>query len=146
MDKWYLSMSTEKSLKAFKQEQWLKLTLRPFILAALCRIDNRARKWKAGEQLDAITIGRVSGDGTWTVKTKEVGLNLRYILKVEPIGLADRLTMGQEEKEEAKTTTRYFGWAARWWCIIYSNEDWGDGEGKIWGWGQVIKNQAFWTL
>ena len=44
--------------------------------------------------------------GQW--RQKKVVLNLRYILKVEPTGLANRLTIGKEEKEESKITTRYF--------------------------------------
>lgn len=37
-----------------------------------------------------------------------MGLDLGNILKVESVGLADRLIMGHEESEELKVITRYF--------------------------------------
>lgn len=70
-------------------------------------MDNRAREWKAREQLDAITIVQVSDGATWTVKTEKNGIAFA-ILKVEPIGLADKLTMRHEERKESKITTTYF--------------------------------------
>lgn len=49
--------------------------------------------------------------GQWS--QKKMGLDLGCVLKVIPVGLVDRLTMGHEEREESKMTTRYFSWAAR---------------------------------
>lgn len=34
-------------------------------------------------------------------------LDSRYILKVEPLGFADKLDMGVREKEESRMTPRY---------------------------------------
>lgn len=84
------------------------INIKTISLPALCGVDNGAREKKSREKLDAITIVHVSEDASWTVKTKKMGLDLGCILKVIPIGLADKLTMGHEEREESKMTTRYF--------------------------------------
>lgn len=42
---------------------------------------------------------------------KKMGLDLRYVLKVEPVGLAEWLTVRHEEREKSKMTIRYFSGA-----------------------------------